>query len=83
MPQPIVVCPHCGGEVKIPRDLSAREVEVLEHVARGQTNQCIGRGMGISDQTVKNHLTSIYWKLGVPDRTAAVVMALRQGLLHL
>ena len=59
--------------------LSAREIEVLEHIARGHSNKEIGRALKISDQTVKNHITSILRKLAVNDRTQAVVYALRRG----
>lgn len=59
--------------------LSAREIEILEHIARGHSNKLIARDLAISDQTVKNHITSILRKLAVNDRTHAVVFALRQG----
>lgn len=59
--------------------LSAREIEVLENAARGSSNKQIARAMSISEQTVKNHLTSIMRKLAVNDRTHAVVYALRHG----
>lgn len=62
--------------------LSAREIEVLENAARGNSNKQIARLMGISEQTVKNHLTSIMRKLAVNDRTQAVVFALRQGWIR-
>ena len=50
-------------------ELSEREVEVLELVARGNTNQQVGRALHISTATVKTHLVHIYAKLGVDDRT--------------
>ncbi len=59
--------------------LSVREVEVLDYIAKGNSNKEIARSMGISDQTVKNHITSIMRKLAVNDRTQAVVYALRHG----
>jgi DNA-binding NarL/FixJ family response regulator len=59
--------------------LSNREVEVLDYIARGNSNKEIARALKISDQTVKNHITSILRKLAVNDRTAAVVLALRRG----
>jgi DNA-binding NarL/FixJ family response regulator len=62
--------------------LSPREIEVLEHAAHGSSNKVIARKMGISDQTVKNHLTSIMRKLAVNDRTQAVVTALRHGWIQ-
>ncbi|MEU7140796.1 response regulator transcription factor [Nocardia sp. NPDC046473] len=61
--------------------LSAREVEVLGHVAHGLTNAEIGRLLHISETTVKTHLQRAFTKLDVSDRTAAVTAALAQGLL--
>ena len=63
--------------------LSAREFEVLDQIARGNSNKLIARALNISDQTVKNHITSILRKLVVDDRTQAVVYALKKGLLKL
>ena len=59
--------------------LSNREVQVLDYIAKGNSNKEIARAMAISDQTVKNHITSIMRKLAVNDRTQAVVYAMRQG----
>ena len=59
--------------------LSGREVEILDYIARGNSNKEIAKSLRISDQTVKNHITSILKKLSVDDRTAAVVHALRHG----
>ncbi len=59
--------------------LSPREVEVLGVVAQGHSNKEIATILGISDQTVKNHITAIMRKLAVNDRTHAVVYALRHG----
>jgi len=66
-----------------PQTLSPREVEVLKLVARGRTNRQIGRAMHVSETTIKTHLLRAYDKLGVSDRTAAVVTALERGLLEL
>jgi DNA-binding NarL/FixJ family response regulator len=63
--------------------LSAREVEVLELVRRGATNREIAAALQISEATVKTHLLHAYAKLGVSDRTAAVVVALERGVLVL
>jgi len=63
--------------------LSAREIEVLDWIARGNSNKEIARALKISDQTVKNHITSILKKLAVNDRTQAVVFALRRGWIKL
>jgi DNA-binding NarL/FixJ family response regulator len=61
--------------------LSAREIEVLSHVATGSTNADIAARLVISEATVKTHLVRIYTKLGVGDRTAAVTLAMQRGLL--
>lgn len=61
--------------------LSARELEVLELVAQGNTNADIGRRLHISEATVKTHLLRMFNKLDVSDRTAAVTTAMSLGLL--
>jgi DNA-binding NarL/FixJ family response regulator len=61
--------------------LTDRELEILKKVSDGMTNAEIGYALGISAQTVKNHVTSILRKLAVNDRTQAVVTALRRGWL--
>ena len=63
--------------------LSRRETEILSHVAAGSGNRQIALALGISEQTVKNHVTSILRKLAANDRTHAVVLALRNGWLSL
>jgi DNA-binding NarL/FixJ family response regulator len=63
--------------------LSAREMEVLESVTLGMSNKEIATALGISHQTVKNHVTAILRKLGVEDRTQAAVYALRRGWVRL
>lgn len=63
--------------------LTPREVEILDCVARGNSNKEIASILGISDQTVKNHITSILRKLQVNDRTQAVIYALRHGWIKL
>ncbi|MDI2130246.1 response regulator transcription factor [Yinghuangia seranimata] len=61
--------------------LSPRETQVLGLVARGLTNAEIGRELYIGEATVKTHLLRAFAKLGVDDRTAAVTVAMEQGLL--
>jgi DNA-binding NarL/FixJ family response regulator len=63
--------------------LSQREVEILDYIAHGQSNKDIARELSISDQTVKNHITSILRKLAVNDRTQAVIYALRNNWIKL
>jgi DNA-binding NarL/FixJ family response regulator len=69
------------GEPNYP--LSNREMEVLTSVTKGMSNKEIAISMGISQQTVKNHVTSILRKLGVEDRTQAAIYALRRGWVRL
>lgn len=61
--------------------LTPREVQVLACVARGLTNADVGRELFISEATVKTHLLRTFAKLGVDDRTAAVTVAMRRGVL--
>ncbi len=63
--------------------LSEREMEVLNLVVEGKSNKEIAALLGISHQTVKNHITSILRKFGVEDRTQAVVYALKRGWVKL
>lgn len=63
--------------------LTAREIEVLQWVSQGASNKEIGKVLHISEATVKTHLTHIFSKLGVADRTAAVTVALERGILSL
>ena len=63
--------------------LSPREVEILDNIAQGMTNKQVAYTLGISEQTVKNHMSSILRKLSVNDRTQAVVYAMRQGWIKL
>lgn len=60
--------------------LSAREREVLRLVAEGLPNKLIARRLGISEKTVKTHLTSVFRAIGVDDRTQAAMWAVRNGL---
>jgi DNA-binding NarL/FixJ family response regulator len=64
-------------------DLTAREREVLEHVANGLGNKEIAEAIGRSAETVKTHLESIFQKLEAEDRAHAVTIALRRGFIHL
>jgi len=64
-------------------DLSAREREVLALLARGETNKEIAQHLGITEATVKCHVSVILMRLQASDRTQAVVTALQRGLVHL
>ena len=63
--------------------LSPREVEILDNIAQGRTNKQVAYALSISEQTVKNHMSSILRKLSVNDRTQAVVYAMRQGWIRM
>ena len=63
--------------------LTQRELDVLKEVARGKRNKEIGATLSIAEDTVKMHVKSILMKLGVNDRTEAVTIALRRGIIHL
>lgn len=64
-------------------DLTEREVEVLRHVAEGGRNRDIARKLFISEETVKAHVKHIMDKLGAADRTQAVAIAVRRGIIQL
>ena len=63
--------------------LSPREVQILDNIAQGMTNKQVAYTLTISEQTVKNHMSSILRKLSVNDRTQAVVYAMRQGWIKM
>jgi DNA-binding NarL/FixJ family response regulator len=71
------------GRAATTEALTSREVEVLELVARGSSNVDIAAALFISEATVKTHLLHTFAKLGVDDRTAAVVAALERGIIAL
>jgi DNA-binding NarL/FixJ family response regulator len=70
-------------ETPIFAPLSPREVEILDNIAQGMTNKQVAYALSISEQTVKNHMSSILRKLSVNDRTQAVVYAMRQGWIKM
>jgi len=59
--------------------LSPRETEILDYIAHGYINKQVAHKLGISEQTIKNHMSSILRKLDVNDRTQAVVLAMYYG----
>ena len=71
--------PRIAADVEVP--LTHRESEVLEQLAEGLTNKEIALALGISYETVKEHVQHILRKIGVSDRTQAAVWAVRQGIV--
>ena len=63
-------------------ELTPREVEVLQHIAGGQSNAEIARELFVSEDTVKTHASRIFMKLGIRDRTQAVILAYESGLVE-
>ncbi len=85
-----------AGKKKIPTEIAAclaehlsdesltdREIDVLKHIAGGNRNRDIGEQLFISEETVKVHIKHIMEKLGANDRTQAVAIAVRRGIIHL
>ncbi len=70
-----------GAPASIQADLTGRELEVLRGVAQGERSKEIAFRLGISERTVKAHLASIYNRLGVDSRAAAIAVAAQKGLL--
>lgn len=64
-------------------DLTPRELEVLQHLAKGLTNKAIAQQLAVSEHTIKFHVNALMGKLGAQSRTEAVVLATRQGLIVL
>jgi two-component system NarL family response regulator len=64
-------------------ELSERELEVLRLMAQGMSNQEIGTALSIGESTIKSHVNRILSKLGVNDRTQAVIIAVKRGLVNL
>ena len=71
------------GQEDLFMPLSKREMDILQLITRGRSNKQAAQELGISYQTVKNHMTSILRKLAVNDRTQAAIYALRQGWIRL
>jgi DNA-binding NarL/FixJ family response regulator len=64
-------------------ELTEREIEVLTHMATGMSNKQSASAIGRTEATVKAHILNIFEKLGASDRTEAVTIALRRGIIHL
>jgi DNA-binding NarL/FixJ family response regulator len=69
---------HAGDD-----ELTPRETQVLMHVARGEANRDVALSLGIAEETVKAHMKSILSKLQANDRTHAVAIALRRGIIEM
>jgi DNA-binding NarL/FixJ family response regulator len=73
---------HLADHVSL-SDLSARELEVLQHVMKGSSNKEIASALDLSEHTVNIHVKNILSKLGASGRTEAVALALKKGILQL
>jgi DNA-binding NarL/FixJ family response regulator len=72
------IASHLGSDV-----LSHREIDVLIAIAAGKSNKTVASTLGIGEETVKMHVKAILAKLGANDRTHAVTLALKRGIIHL
>ena len=81
-----VLPPHIGSRLadRLMRSaLTGREEEILRELVNGLTNREIGRALRISENTVRNHVNSLLSKLGAADRTEAVTLAIRRGIVDI
>ena len=74
--------PEAGDSAARAAGLTEREAAILSALARGLSNEAIGKELWIAEQTVKFHLTNIYRKLGVSNRTEAARLAYQHGLVE-
>ena len=72
------IAEHAGDEM-----LSSREIEILQSAARGNANRKIADEYGIAEETVKSHMANLLAKLGATDRTHAVAIAIKRGILEI
>jgi DNA-binding NarL/FixJ family response regulator len=79
-PEAVVALMRAGGD-RHPEmaELTDREREVLAEIARGRSNREIARALAVAEKTVKTHVSSLFTKLGVQDRTQAALFAVRHG----
>ena len=77
----VLLIPVTGDEEPLIEALTPRETQVLELVADGLSNKAIASALGVSDETVKFHLAAVFGKLGASNRTDAVRLALKHGLV--
>lgn len=71
------------GTQAIENTLTEREIDILQHLAQGKSNQQIADDLFLSERTVRTHITNILSKLGLTNRTQAVLYALREGIAHM
>ena len=70
-----------GGKAAAYPDLTRRERQILEHIARGLDNLQIAAHLDVSEKTVRNHITAVFDKIGVENRAQAIVQAREAGLV--
>ncbi|MGW0969766.1 response regulator transcription factor [Streptomyces sp. NPDC002516] len=82
-----VAAPPPAGEGPGPHQalavLTARERQILVLISQGNSNRRVAKALGISEKTVKNHLSAVFMKVGASDRTQAVVMGIRSGIVSI
>ena len=74
---------RAGAHAPPPISLTPRETTVLQHLARGRSNKQIAAALGVSERTVKFHVSTLFTKLGATNRTEAVTRAIQAGLASL
>lgn len=79
-PSSLPADPSCREPLSL---LTAREREVLVLVSQGKSNRRVASSLGISEKTVRNHLSAVFSKVGASDRTQAVVMGIRGGIVSI
>jgi DNA-binding NarL/FixJ family response regulator len=77
----VMLATGTGRSGAVAEPLTPREVQVVELLVQGMSNKTIAAGLGISDQTVKFHVAAICGKLGAANRTDAVRLAIRRGIV--
>jgi DNA-binding NarL/FixJ family response regulator len=83
VPAPLLPTIPPAGTEGTDSGISRREVEVLQLIAKGASTTEVAGELFISSKTVKNHLASVYQKLGSRDRTQAILRAVRLGIITL
>jgi len=64
-------------------ELSVNELNVLNYIAKGLTNKEIAENMGLSEKTIKSHVSNMFLKIGVTNRTALLVKSIKNGLINI